>query len=39
VEQSGLVVKLMGGRFAKMAEEYLQIEADGLKRRCEGDAS
>lgn len=39
VEQQGLVVKLMSGRFAKMAEEYLQIEAEGLRRRCEGDVS
>ncbi len=39
VEQSGLLVKLMGGRFAKLADDYLQIEAEGLKRRCEGNAS
>ena len=39
VEQTGLVVRLMGSRFAELAEEYLQIEADGLKRRCEGTAS
>jgi uncharacterized protein YndB with AHSA1/START domain len=39
VEQNGLVVKLMDGRFAKMADEYLHIEAAGLTRRCEGDAS
>jgi len=39
VEQSGLVVKLMGGRFARMADEYLAIEAAGLKRRCESTAS
>ncbi|HEU0073403.1 MAG TPA: SRPBCC family protein [Dehalococcoidia bacterium] len=39
VQQDGLVVRLMGGRFTKMAEEYLGIEAEGLKRRCEGDAS
>ena len=39
VEQNGLLIKLMGGRFARMAEEYLQIEAEGLKRRCEGSAS
>jgi hypothetical protein len=39
VEQNGLVVKLMGGRFARMADEYLAIEAAGLKRRCESTAS
>jgi uncharacterized protein YndB with AHSA1/START domain len=39
VDQGGLLVKLMRGRFAGMAEEYLQIEAEGLKRRCESDVS
>jgi uncharacterized membrane protein len=37
VEQNGLLVKLMSGRFAKMADEYLQIEAEGLKRRSESN--
>jgi uncharacterized protein YndB with AHSA1/START domain len=38
VEQNGLLPKLTG-RFGKMAEEYLQIEAEGLKRRCETSAT
>ena len=36
VEQTGLLIKLMGGRFSRMADEYLAIEAEGLKHRSEG---
>jgi len=37
VEQSGPIGRLLGGPpFSTFARRYVQMEADGLKRRCEG---